>query len=198
MGEVLKQKRWPEYKIFEIVEDGIKLEVRTNEFYNMQTIKFEKIGFEEQVKRLSPTGLSVALFISFLFNICFAGAYIGRLLESTSKIAQGGISAGLIVGLSVFAYQIFKFNKEKFIIGEVALSFWYYKKDMVKVDQFIDKLKQAKKDYFRKKYFVVDESEEFEYSLQKFNWLKSLEYITEEEHKDLTKELTDKKVIKGF
>ena len=176
------------------------MEIKTNEFYNEHVVKFEDIGFEEQITRYKPSVVSVGLFISVLLNILFIMVFI---LDSvnTENINSGillAVSTGIIVGLSAWGRSLFRFEKLKFLKGEANLSFWYFKKYQVEVDEFIESLKQAKKEYFRDKYFIIDENEDSSLIIQRFHWLKSMGYITETEFQEKLSQLNDRRVIKGF
>lgn len=200
MRKSLKHKKYPQFKNYEIISNGVKMEIRTNEFYNEHIVKFEDIGFEEQITRYKPSVVSVGLFISVLLNILFIMVFI---LESinTENLNSGillAVSTGIIVGLSSWGRSLFRFEKLKFLKGEVNLSFWYFKKYQVEVDEFIESLKQAKKEYFRNKYFVIDENEDFSLIIQRFYWLKTMEYITETEFQEKVSQLNERRVIRGF
>lgn len=200
MRKSLKHKKYPQFKNYEIISNGVKMEIRTNEFYNEHIVKFEDIGFEEQITRYKPSVVSVGLFISVLLNILFIMVFIIESIN-TENLNSGillAVSTGIIVGLSSWGRSLFRFEKLKFLKGEVNLSFWYFKKYQVEVDEFIESLKQAKKEYFRNKYFVIDENEDFSLIIQRFYWLKTMEYITETEFQEKVSQLNERRVIRGF
>lgn len=200
MRILLKHKKYPQFRNYEIISNGVKMEIKTNEFYNEHVVKFEDIGFEEQITRYKPSFVSVGLFMSVVLNIIFLMIFILDSID-TGKLNTGilmAVSMGIIIGISAWGRSLFRFEKLKFLKGEVNLSFWYFKKYQVEVDEFIESLKQAKKEYFRNKYFVIDENEDFSLIIQRFYWLKTMEYITETEFQEKVSQLNERRVIRGF
>lgn len=194
----LKLKKWPEYRNYSIITEGLKIEFKTNESYNQQIIKFEDIGFEEQLTQFRPSPTTSGLFISVFFNILLLLILFIDNFKTLNSSNIIGLISGIVAGMSAWSRHLFKFEKVKFIKGNVTLSFWYFKKHQELVDRFIESLKGAKKDYFRNKYLRIDDYEDLTLTKQKFQWLKSQDYITEPELKDWISQVDNRKVIRGF
>ena len=64
-----KQKKWNHFRNFELLDEGVKYEYKVEEGYFSQTLKFETIGFDEQISDKKPSSVKVGLVLSILFNI---------------------------------------------------------------------------------------------------------------------------------
>ncbi len=100
------------------------------------------------------------------------------------------------IGLVFWGGEIFKFRKLKCIIGNVTVSFWYFKIFREKVDLFIVALQDARKQYFRENYLTIDDQEDPEDILHRIQWLRSAKYITPVEYKDWLAEVERLKWLK--
>src|SRR5690606_41542871 len=112
MRKSLKHKKYPQFKNYEIISNGVKMEIRTNEFYNEHIGKFEDIGFEEQITRYKPSVVSVGLFISVLLNILFIMVFIIESID-TENLISGillAVSTGSMVGLSAWGRSLLRFE----------------------------------------------------------------------------------------
>src|SRR5688572_31826698 len=198
MTKTLKHKRYPEFRNYEIVSNGLKIEFKTNDSYNEQVVKFEEIGFEEQITQFKPSPIASGLFISVFFNILFGLIFLLENFENLNSGVLSGITGAIIVGMAVWGRQLFKFEKVKYIKGQINLSFWYFRKYRKEVDEFIVTLKSARRDYFREKYLKINENEDNSLFRQKLSWLKSLDYLTESEYQEWLTQSEHRKVIKGF
>jgi hypothetical protein len=98
----------------------------------------------------------------------------------------------------LWARRLFKFDKEKFLLGVFNIPFWYFERYQPGVDRFIADLKTAKNGYFRKKYFKLEDDDDFQSYKDRLIWLKTEGYISDEEYKQALAQSDFKKQIKGF
>jgi hypothetical protein len=195
---LLNQKKWPEFRNYQITSKGLQIEIKTNESYNKQILKFEELGFDEHIVNYQPSAIASGLFISIFFNVILVALLFSDQFNNINPSILTGISTGSAIAMGFWGRQLFRFEKLKFIKGEVNISFWYFKKFQNEVDDFIEQLKNAKMNYFRTNYLKIDENEEISYVKQRLLWLKSMEYISDVELKEWIEKAENRKVIKGF
>jgi len=193
--EELVQKKSRLYRKYYLLPDGVKFEFKIEEGYYVQTIKFEEIGFDEQIHDRSRTSIEMGLGLSIMINIILLIVIFGnkRLNEPMSYSTIIGIP----VSMSIFFLFFFKRNVLKFIVGNKNLSFWYDKKYKVGVDDFIQKIKDAKKQYMIDKYLYIGEEEDSFIVKNRLKWLKNEGYINEEELNKWISHLETRKIIRG-
>ena len=83
------------------------------------------------------------------------------------------------------------------IQGPVSLSFYYRPKEQQEVDQFIQELQRRKVNFLRKTYMVVDKFTPVDQLKNQFLWLKSSQYISDEEIEWLMEELENRRLMNG-
>ena len=193
--KTLKQKRLIFYRHYSIQEDGVKFIANTINGYVERTIKFEDIEFDEQIFDEKAPLIRVLLACSLLFNILFIIATISsggvkNAFESLFLLTIVFLAAGTVV-------FFIKKERNKFIVGQKNLVFWYENKYKAKVDSFIEEIKIAKKQYILNRYLKISDWED-EYMIKgKLNWLHQQKYISEEELQERLLELEHRKIIKG-
>ncbi len=109
-----------------------------------------------------------------------------------------GLTAGITVAYSTWGYQLFKFERHKYLQGpEVALPFYYFNKEQNKVDNFIKEIKEEKKRYFREKFMNIDKNSDLEALPFTFKRLLDQDYIAEQEYNELIEYIAQRKLIDG-
>lgn len=191
----LKQKQWPEFKNFTIEQNGLRLETRQEDQFINVLIDFEQIGSKEIIVNQKANSYGVIAFISVFINIIFGIVLIVDKIENSGILS--GISGGLTVGFSLWARQLFKFSKQKVIQGQNSISFFYNKKEQVKVDNFIQELQSKKIKFLREKYMKVDRYTPTEQLKSRFIWLRENDYINESDLDTLMEKIEHRKLIDG-
>jgi len=196
----LIQKNWPRYRKFTIREDGLYLEVKTNEGFTARLIKFEEIGFDEIITKYQPGPYAIGFFLSVFFNLLFLLIFLIDFAKkfNLSSGVSSGLTRGIIVCLSIGGRTIFKFEKQKILKGEISIVFDYFTKKQEQVDQFINELKEKQRNYIRGKYMEIDEYLPQESQRNNFIWLYESNYIDRQELQELLDRLDKKVIIKGF
>ncbi|MCP9762835.1 hypothetical protein [Lacihabitans soyangensis] len=194
----LKQKNWSEKRNFDILSDGLKVEINTNESFNEEKISFDDIGFDEIVIKHTPSIILVGFYISVLLNI-----FLAIIIYSYNFPLKDAffLKPILILFFSIaffWGYKIFKFEKTKTIRGNFDITFWYFSKNKKEVDVFIAKLKDERMKYYRDIFLELDEFEPPDILIQRLNWLKSQEYISKQELKEYLTVINNRKLMKGM
>lgn len=198
MTKGMRHKRFFEFRHYEIVPTGVKIEFKTHSSYNEQIVKFEDLGFDETITRNQPSSLVVGLFLSVFVNVLLVLILFMDKLQNLGPSVSNSVSIGVTVGMSMWAGQLFKFEKLKLITGQVALPFWYSDKYQEEVNAFIESLKEARRDYFRNMYMAETEVDDNASIKQRLVWLKSMGYLSEDEFRERLSDLDKRKAIKGF
>mgnify|MGYP006377945705 FL=1 len=192
-----KQKKWNHFRNFELLDEGVKYEYKVEEGYFSQTLKFETIGFDEQISDKKPSSVKVGLVLSILFNIIlFFLAFGNKFIDMDSPMSPTILLILAIVPLIIFKSSLQR-EHLKFIVGQQNLCFWYDKKYQADVDNFIAEIKDAKRKYMRKKYLVLNDYDEASAFKHRLNWLLVEKFIDESEHKEWLQKLENRKIIRG-
>jgi hypothetical protein len=198
MASTLELKRWPEFRNYEILPEGLRIEFKAGGSYSQQTVKFEDIGFEIQLLRYKPSVVAISLFVSIAINILLVILLLEKFFPDLNQSLITGLIISTTVIMLLWARRLFKFDKEKFLLGVFNIPFWYFERYQPGVDRFIADLKTAKNGYFRKKYFKLEDDDDFQSYKDRLIWLKTEGYISDEEYKQALAQSDFKKQIKGF
>jgi hypothetical protein len=200
MEKVLHQKKFQEFKKYTITEEYLIVEIKSSSQYNKFDLDYEFITNKESIVRDEPTTYILGLCSSLILNLLLLWIMFYDKL-SNWNIGTGGLSGitgGIIAGVSVLSSKEFKYRKLKILdlTNNSGIYFYYNKeKQRQEVDQFIIDLKEAKRNYIRKKYFLLDELlslEELEYQ---FKWLYRDKYISKSEYDFMMEELQARKLF---
>ncbi|MBK6540809.1 MAG: hypothetical protein IPG10_05950 [Flavobacteriales bacterium] len=193
--ERLHQKQWPEFKIYELRDDGLQFEAREEHQYINTLIEFEQIGTKELILNKKPNLVSVIAFISVFFNAISLLIYVSPLVDDPTVL--GGVGTGITTGLSFWAISLFKSSKQKVLQGGRNIGFFYNKKQRADVDRFIVALESKRRSYLRAKFMHVDKHTPEPHLMSRFLWLRDAEIISESELDALVLTLENRRLIDG-
>lgn len=193
----LFQKIKRDKRYFQIVEDGVFVDFETAKNNQKYKVLFTEIKPEVIRDKNSADVVVVMLVFSLLLNVILCMASLENLFE----LSMSGGKIVLMILLLLFSIAIVFFKDRlivsdiKFIPGEKPLQFLYTKEQSVEVDQFIDAIFKARKQFYVNKYYKIDNI--LPYSTQKNNivWLYQNAYITESEAKFILNELETQRII---
>lgn len=193
----LFQKIRRDQRFFQIVEDGVLVDLVAAFQQSKYKVHFNDMRPEVIRQRNAADTLVVLLLFSLLMNIILCLASLENLFELT-------LSAGkivLVVLLSLFALA-FVLLKERLVVSDVKtivankpLQFLYGHQHQAEVDRFIEEIFEARKQYFVKKLYKVDNI--LPYSTQRKNiiWLYQNQFITESDARFILKEIETQRII---
>ncbi|QGY44927.1 hypothetical protein GM418_14995 [Maribellus comscasis] len=191
------QKRGREIRKYTISETGLDTEISSNGQSQSFSIPFEEIEFNETLITKKSGSKEIAFFISVAINLLLIGFLLYQNTSFIDGAAFSGMIIGVVAGLSVWAVQFFKKEKEKIIKGQQNLVFFYNKKEKDEVDWFLKELKSVQRNYIRKKYMKIDDLIPYENQEQTFYWMYSKKFISRSELEILFEELENRKIIRG-
>ncbi len=191
------QKKGKEIRKYMISETGLETEITSKGQFQAFNIQFEDIEFNEIVVSKSPNPTEVGLFISVFVNLLLIVFLLYQSVSFIDETVLSGMAMGVIGGLSVWSFQLFRKEKEKILKGNQSLFFFYSKKEKDEVDWFIKELKSVQKTYIRKKYMKIDDLIPRENQEQTFYWMYNRKFITRSELEILFEELDNRKIVRG-
>lgn len=175
---------------FEILEDEIIVDLATSKHKLKYNVPLEEIKKTHFITKTKEDGFFLISLFSFILNFLFLSYLIienyklGNLFLQSSLLT---ISLVSIWGIKAF----FDGYDEKHLDASKLLYFIYTKKNVAKVDQFIELIYTKQKDYFRKQYFVIDAVLPYNVQHERYLWLYTNNYINDNEY-EIIKEDLDK------
>ncbi len=194
MEKILHQKKFQEFKKYTINSEFLEVEIKSFTEYHKFNIKYEDIGFETYTTELKLSSGIVYLCVSILINIVLIICLLDIKYPKSDFVRVSSFCLFfLLIALNFYFY---KDRSRKIIQGKYNIDFYYDTKQRCQeVDQFIADMKEAKRNYIRNKYFLLDELlslEELEYQ---FKWLYRDKYISKSEYDLMMEELQAKRLF---
>lgn len=195
----LKQKNNRNSKYFEILENGIFVKDKTSKQNQEYIVLFNEITDEQFIINRTKDVILIVLMLSLLLNAIFLNILIQESFEIPFKYGILVFFVLLIPFLILIAFFGNEFKKEnlKILKASKPINFFYEKKDKESVDKFLKEIKEAKKQFYIKEYFKIDNLLPFEVQKQRIHWLYENKYITEKDAKFILEELETKRIING-
>lgn len=194
MQKIRKDKR-----SFEIVEDGVLVDIQNLNNIQRYKVNFDEIRKDEYVNIKRPDAIVVLFVFSALFNAIFLSIIVteyAQIAFENSRWIVLGIFSFLVMILIGFKEQYQKVYL-KSLESNKPLNFIYTKKTSKEVDKFINQIKSKQKEYLRKKFFKVDPIIPFETQKSRILWLYETELISAIEYEQILTELENNRLIKG-
>jgi hypothetical protein len=194
---MIEQQRGRQLRKYQILDDEVKAEIKTDNSYQSFAFKFDDIEFNEMVVDRKPNPVEIGFFFSVMFNLIFSVV----LLADWAKRMQIGTVAisstlmAVVSGMSVWAYTLFKFGREKILKGNQNIFLFYSKRDQEEVDNFIQLLKKKQKEYFRRTYMHFDDTSDLWAYESRLKWLLDKKFIDREEYKNLQEEINNRRLL---
>ncbi len=198
--KTLTQKDGRHSKYFEIQEDGVFVKNIFAKEVNEYKVYFGDINEDETVFAKSKDLVLIGIVLIMLFNSILLTIIINNHYGYTYPSGMIVFGAAMAPSLIVAGLCNTEFRREnvKNIGASKPLSFFYRKKDMREVDLFISKIKEAKKQYFLKEYYKVDNIIPYQVQAGRIHWLYDNKYISESDAKFILDELESKRIIEGI
>ena len=195
----LTQKTGTDFRSFELLENGVRTEYKHEGNYSNYEAPYHDIEFNEIIVNKKPNKAEVGLYFSVLLNLFLILYLVVQQVQDKdmSSTIIGGLGFGIIGGTSAWAAKLFKKEFIKHIKGVATISFFYRKGEEAVVDEFISKIKVAKRNHFRNIYLKIDEHIPTEQQKETFLYLYQNKQISQAEYEQVLKELENLRIIKG-
>lgn len=194
---IIEQKRGRQLRKYQILDEEIKAEIKTDTSYQSFAIKFDDIEFNEIIVDRKPNPVEVGFFLSVFMNLLFVVILISDWVKKMQigTVAISSAAIGVVSGLSIWAYSLFKFEREKILKGTQNIFLFYSKKDQKEVDEFILHLKKKQREYFRNTYLPFDDTLDLWAYENRLKWLLDKKFIEKEEYKDFQEEINNRRLL---
>ena len=182
----LTQKHFSDKRVFIIEQKGVRVKLNRDGNFIEELYKWDGIGFDETTEGYKPSKYQTLFFTSLIINIIVF--LVPFSFDGNDKVI--GIIIALITTIVVVLSKFFFTKKyEKSISGSfLTLLFLYFQNKQKEVDNFIEKVKIKRNSFFKEKYLIKKQYENFEVFLSRLDWLKEEEIISDEEFNDLKKQ----------
>ncbi|MBD3725289.1 MAG: hypothetical protein IE891_11090 [Flavobacteriaceae bacterium] len=175
-------------QVLEILDDGILVDLNTVSQKLKYEIPFEEIEKGSFVKKGEPDKITIRLYTSVFLNLFLILTLITVLNDAPKK----AIGLMFFLMLIPFIFLIVKNSQvyeEKHLKSSKLLYFIYTNKNKNEVDNFIQQIYEAKVNYFRRKYFLIDPVLPYHIQNERYIWLYTNKYIDENEYEVIKDDL---------
>lgn len=166
---------------FEIFEDEVLVDLDTSKHKLKYNVPLEEIKTTHFVNKSKEDRFFLISMFSFLLNALF----LSYLLIENFKLGNILLQT-VFLSISLIFFAVIKFffdgHDEKHLDASKLLYFIYTRDNATEVDEFIASIYQKQRDYFRKKYFVLDAVLPYNIQQERYLWLYTNNYINENEY----------------
>lgn len=173
---------------FEILEDEVLVDLNTSKHKLTYTIALDEIKKDWHIAKGSMDHKTIRLYTSLFLNLYLVLCLIIA-INNAPPLALKTACSFLIFPFVFMLIQNTKTYKEKHIDASKLLYFIYTKDNAEEVDEFITAIYQKQREYFRKKYFVLDAVLPFNLQQERYLWLYTNNYINENEYEVIKEDL---------
>lgn len=185
----LIQKSFGSSKEFRVAKDRLMVKTKSINKYEEYYVKFDSLGLDLTRKQTKSILLLIPLYIALaaLEIYVFIDEYKKG---SSTPIQLTVIGAGAVLFVIGAVYSFFQKTDKVFIQGGTkVLELNGSNPSRLEVDNFIKDLQSAIREYYKRKYAVVDPTLEEIIQIQNYKWLRETEIINEAEYEELVNTL---------
>lgn len=175
-------------QIFEISDDGLSVDLNTINQKVKYLIPFEEIEKSSFIKKGEPDKLTIRLYASVFLNL-FLILTLVTVLNDAPKQAIGVMFFLMLIPFIFIIVKNTQVYEEKHLKASKLLYFIYTNKNKYEVDNFIEQIYNAKINYFRKKYFIIDPILPYQLQNERYIWLYTNKFIDENEYEVIKEDL---------
>ena len=173
---------------FEILEDSLFVYLNTLKHQLEYKIPFEEIKNDIYTIRSKGDKKESFLYTSLFFNIVLS-LFIVSENYKIDLIYVYSLIFPLTLVLTFAFNEINKGFEEKHIESSKILYFIYTKKNSNEIDVFIKSLFEKRNAYFKSKYFLIDPVLPYNVQHERYIWLYTNKYISENEYEVIKEDL---------
>jgi len=192
MKELIQKKTFAS-KHYKILKGKLQVNIKSTKEQNEWTCSLEELGLKKLYKKQPRFLLNLAVVVCFAIALAAAITYF----FFPEQIDAGGFYINTVLwGFLGLFFMLVPVKNEVYLYGgSQDLAFYRNIPNEESVDQFLDELIQATKEYLREKYTKIDKDLAEDIQIENFKWLKDIEVITEQEYQELKEELTRQKLL---
>lgn len=175
---------------FEILEEEIIVDLDTAKHKLKYNIPLEDIKSAQYIEKAKEPSSLILFYFSFFLNIAFILYFITDYFKFSAVLIQSIILSTSLIFITAIKF-LFETHNEKHIESSKIFYFIYTKKNASEVDKFIELVYQKQIEFFRRKYFKIDPVLPYNFQYERYLWLYTNKYISENEY-EVIKENLDK------
>ena len=187
----LRQKNLFTFKEFEILDKGLLIKSKQINNYLEWITSYNEITKEVWVQKVGGNEFfSVAGICALSVIIIFITKLVGGKIET---IGNDGEFIWIVISIISCFIPILTTKRYKLLMctDDKGIDFLYSENQKKEVDEFIQNIIKERDTYFKNKYAKIDMTFSKEENLNRIEWLKNEEIITESEYSELRKELSN-------
>lgn len=175
------QKKGFSLRKFTLTDNKITVETKTMARNNRYDVKIDMLGTDLHYQSDSRKGKIVIMILTGLGLLGMVIGYFTGNVDGNQLMTFAFMSVIIIIILVSL-----KHNDDIFLVGgQKNLVFYRNKPSEDKVVEFIEAIKDARKDYFKKSFSSFDKTTTEEEYYGRLQWLKRQEMITADEYDEL-------------
>jgi hypothetical protein len=175
---------------FEIIEEEIIVDLKTSKHKLKYNIPLEEIKKTHFITKSKEDRFFLICLFSFALNLLFLSYFIIENYKLGNVFLQSSLLTISLVVIAIIK-GFFDGHDEKHIDASKLLYFIYTKKNAAEIDGFIELIYIKQKDYFRKKYFVIDVVLPYNLQCERYLWLYTNNYINDNEYEIIKEDLDE-------
>jgi hypothetical protein len=185
--QVLVQRYFLHWMKFEVISDGVQVTESSILVRHKYKIRFENISFDPEEVTVSSKFYFWATAALITLAIIVLVLYLaGQDVHAESALIWAILAAGFGVGYLTSRKRFYVYGS-KTESGD-PLVVYQNKPSKVSMERFIDEVRKHRQIYLRKHYLFSSSESSVENTIEKLNWLKNQNAITEEEYEKLKKD----------
>jgi len=190
----LSQKRGHKRCEFELREDSIWIKLKTFSATKEWTVKLENLGDQTVTQRNPKTIGVIFTLLSGAFGLFFI--FVNLTDKKHTMEPWAVIAIGLFYILIAYIISLNKSTREIRIVGgEESLIFFLDSPSEEEVRKFVDEVIARSKEVIMEKYVALDPDVPEEVMMNRLNWLRNHNIITEAKYSELKKEYQSSRLI---
>jgi hypothetical protein len=171
----LKQLRFGESREFSLEPKRIRVRIRNLNGENEYFVSYDSLSLSQRsvVQQNGSVLVLILLFGLFTFIALICG--LGELKDFLGV-------AGLLGGTTVLIVGVFFYQRRSYLLIDLknkqALVFLADRPSPEQLARFVEAIYQARKDFYREKYYQINPEDDLDEQLSKFKWLLREEIIS--------------------
>lgn len=188
MNATLEIKFKGQKQFFEILEEEISVNLDTSKHKLIYKIPLEEIKKAKHIEKNKENKFTMGLYLSIFLNFLLALSLI-MVTNEAPPLSYQVLLFCLITPFIFMLKNISEGHDEVHLEATKHLYFIYTKKNALEVDQFIDLIYQKQIQFYRTKYFLIDPVLPYNIQCERFIWLYTNKYISDNEYEIIKDDL---------
>jgi len=198
MPQSLHQQKGRDYRKFRITPDALLVERKTVGGFDGYKLSWEEVDFDAVVRGRAFDARRVFLLAAVMLNFVLVFWVVWLLWEGI-RGTWWFIVPAVLTGLA-FIYPIirlFKQERNKVLLGDANVAFYFRPEDEAEVDAFIKHMKVARDAYLRERFLEIDDLLPVDDQVKMVQGLYLNKMISREDLADVMEQVKIKRLFEG-